>query len=56
VRGYDCDFVITLEKDFYLSFEQAEAYIKREIIDTAIVKKVVQKWDNGDLTLEKTKK
>ena len=55
VRGYDCDFVVTLKKDFYLSFEQAEAYIKTEIIDTAMVKKVVQKWETGDLTLEKQK-
>lgn len=51
VRGYDCEFMVKIENDFYLSFEQADAWVKKEIVDTAIVKKVVQKWITGDLTI-----
>ena len=51
VRGYDCEFMVKIENDFYLSFEQADAWVKKEIVDTAIVKKIVQKWITGDLTI-----
>jgi len=51
VRAYDCEFMVKIENDFYLSFEQADAWVKKEIVDTAIVKKVVQKWITGDLTI-----
>ena len=55
VRGYDCNFIIKVEKDFFLSFEQAEAYILNEFGDTAIVNKVVQKWETDDIILIKNK-
>lgn len=51
VRGYDCNFIVTLEKDYFISLEQAIAWVKSEIIDTAIVILVIQKWPEGDLEI-----
>lgn len=51
VRAFDTDFVVSLAKDHYVSIEQALAWSKIEMIDTAIVRKVVQKWDEGELEI-----
>jgi hypothetical protein len=51
VRAFNTDFVIELEKDYFISIEQAIAWAIVEMIDTAIVLKVVQKWTEGDLVI-----
>ena len=51
VRAFNTDFVIELEKDYFISIEQAIAWALIEMIDTAIVIKVVQKWTEGDLEM-----
>lgn len=51
IRGFDCDFIVKLEKDYFVSLEQAIVWAKKEMIDTAMVRKVVQKWSEGDFEL-----
>lgn len=51
VRAFNSDFIVELEKDYFISIEQAIAWAVVEMIDTAIVIKVVQKWTEGDLEI-----
>lgn len=41
VRGFDCNFEITLSKKEYLTIELAEEYVHKEITSTAMVIGVV---------------
>ena len=51
VRAFNTDFIVELEKDYFISIEQAIAWAVVEMIDTAMVIKVVQKWTEGDLKI-----
>jgi len=52
IRGYDCDFDITIAKKKYLTIELAEQYVQRAIIQTAMIKGVIHHKVNGDLILK----
>lgn len=51
IRGYCCDFEIEVLKKEHLNIEQAELYVKKEIIDTAFIIEVTQLNQEGNLTL-----
>jgi len=52
IRGYDCDFDITIAKKKYLTIELAERYVHKAIIQTAMIKGVVHHKENGDLIVK----
>jgi hypothetical protein len=41
VRGFDCDFQLEVESTDFLSIYDAEEYVQKNIVNTAIVKYVV---------------
>jgi hypothetical protein len=41
VRGFDCDFEVTIQRKEFLDFESAENYIKKDIVSTASVKGLI---------------
>lgn len=52
VRGFDCDFQLEVESTDFLSIIQAEEYVKKNIVNTAIVKYVIHE----NLTVNKDEK
>ncbi len=51
VRGFDCDFEITLLKKEHLSIQSAEEYVHKEIVSTAFIREVVHHDKEGDYTI-----
>lgn len=51
VRGFDCDFEITLLKKDYLTIESAEEYVHKEIVSTAFIKEVIHHRENGNTNI-----
>ena len=51
VRGFDCNFEITLLKKEYLSIESAEDYVHKEIVSTAFIREVIHHEKERDYTI-----
>jgi hypothetical protein len=51
IRGFDMNFIITHHRDYFISLEQALAWVSSEVVPTAVVEKIVHKWEEGDLTI-----
>lgn len=53
IRGYSDDFEITLSRKEYLTINQADEYIKKEIIETAQVKSLTHHKEDGSIEIFK---
>ena len=51
VRGFDCDFEVTIQRKEFLDFESAENYIKKDIVSTASVKGLIYHEQEKSLIL-----
>lgn len=51
VRGFDCDFEITLIRKEFMSIESAELYIRKEIVSTAFIRGVIHHEENNNITI-----
>lgn len=49
IRGYSSDFEIDIKRK--LSMDEAEAYVKKQIVDTGFVKKLRYYTDEGETEL-----
>jgi len=49
VRGFDSDFHVDLKRDEFLTIDEAEKYIRKDITDTAYVKGVTHFTEQGEV-------
>jgi hypothetical protein len=51
VKAFDCEFDLTIKRKEFLSIEDAETYIHKELTPTAFIKSVIHYYPHSQKTL-----